>query len=358
MQKDFLIVGQGLCGTWISWWLMQEGKSVMVIDEGKPVSSSRIASGVINPVTGRVLAKTWMAETLLPFALEAYSSIGRALGIHCIQTVDILHAFPTEQMQQAFQNRSQEVTEYLSIPGDTQRWEQLMTAPFGFGVINPALLIDLNLLLNQWQHHLVRQHSIRLEPFNEDELEIYPDHVQYRDIEAGTIIYCGGVETMGSAYFNRLPFSPNKGEALLLEVRGLPQTHIYKKGLSLVPFPHFGYQSNAGFFWAGSTYENRFTHDEPTAGFRERTTRQLSEWLKLPFTVVDHWSAIRPATVERRPFVGVHPLHPRVAILNGTGTKGCSLAPYFARELAQYLIHGQPITKEADIQRFSRILSA
>jgi hypothetical protein len=39
------------------------------------------------------------------------------------------------------------------------------------------------------------------------------------------------------------------------------------------------------------------------------------------------------------------------------GTKGASLAPYFAHQLSQLIVHGFPLTEEADIKRFSRILT-
>ena len=78
---------------------------------------------------------------------------------------------------------------------------------------------------------------------------------------------------------------------------------------------------------------------------------------QMPFTIVDQLASVRPATLERRPFVGLHPKYPRVGILNGMGTKGCSLAPFFARQLVQHVMNGSPITVEADVRRFSKILS-
>jgi len=60
--------------------------------------------------------------------------------------------------------------------------------------------------------------------------------------------------------------------------------------------------------------------------------------------------------LERRPFVGLHPANPKVGILNGMGTKGCSLAPYFAKQLAEQLIFDKPISAEANINRFTKIL--
>jgi hypothetical protein len=39
------------------------------------------------------------------------------------------------------------------------------------------------------------------------------------------------------------------------------------------------------------------------------------------------------------------------------GTKGTSLAPFFANQLAQHLVYNFPISPEANVHRFTRILS-
>jgi hypothetical protein len=38
------------------------------------------------------------------------------------------------------------------------------------------------------------------------------------------------------------------------------------------------------------------------------------------------------------------------------GTKGTSLAPFFAHQMVQNMVYGFPITPDADVKRFSRIL--
>ncbi|MEJ7679431.1 MAG: hypothetical protein WKG06_16540 [Segetibacter sp.] len=48
----------------------------MIIDKNKPFTASKAASGVINPVTGRRIVRTWRIEELLPFALKAYTELG------------------------------------------------------------------------------------------------------------------------------------------------------------------------------------------------------------------------------------------------------------------------------------------
>ena len=43
MTVDYIIVGQGICGTFLSWNLLKKGKSVLVIDdEANPYSSSKV----------------------------------------------------------------------------------------------------------------------------------------------------------------------------------------------------------------------------------------------------------------------------------------------------------------------------
>ena len=80
--------------------------------------------------------------------------------------------------------------------------------------------------------------------------------------------------------------------------------------------------------------------------------------LKVPFTILDHLAALRPAVaVERRPFVGLHPTNDKIGILNGMGTKGCSLAPFFAKQLVDHLLYNEPIMADADLQRFKKVLS-
>jgi hypothetical protein len=39
------------------------------------------------------------------------------------------------------------------------------------------------------------------------------------------------------------------------------------------------------------------------------------------------------------------------------GTKGCSLAPYFSKQLIDYLQNEKAIHPEADIKRFEQILN-
>lgn len=351
MQVDFLIIGQGISGTWLSYYLQQEGAGFMVIDAGDRNAPSRISAGIINPVTGRRHVEVWMAAEILPFATSAYRQLGSELGITAISQRNIIDFFPSPQMRQSFTHRVGEGGEYVFLPADERRFSDYFNYDFGYGEIAPAYTAHLETILPAWRQKLKENNKLLEEVFDRDKLQLTGDAVEYKEIRARMIVFCDGNGSAANPLFSPLPFAPNKGEVLTAEIPGLPAGHIYKRGMMLAPL------ATEGQWWIGSDYAWEFEHTAPTAAFREKTEQLLKNWLKVPFSITGHYAGIRPATLERRPFAGTHPQYPHVAILNGMGTKGCSLAPYFARQLAGQLLHGHALNPEADIRRFRKLLS-
>lgn len=351
MEVDVLIVGQGICGTMLSWFLHKEGKSLVVIDHGTENTSSKVAAGLINPVTGRRYVTSWMADELLDFARRSYTGLENNLNLHLLNERSIIDFFPSPQMRNAFVDRLNENDTCLHAYPDQNLFNPYFNYDFGCGEIKPAFTVHLPLLLAAWQRKLAEQKAFREEIFSTENLVVKEDGIQYNDITAQKIVFCDGVASANNPWFTLLPFSSNKGEALIVRCEELTRDHIYKKGMLLVPLPE------EGLFWLGSNYQWEFEDSLPSEKFFNSATALLKNWLKQPFTVLDHKAAIRPATLERRPFVGFHPQMPSIGILNGMGTKGTSLAPFFAHQLAQHIVYNFPILPEADVHRFSRILS-
>ena len=351
MQTDIIIVGQGICGTLLSWALHKEGKSVIVIDNHLPNASSKVAAGIINPVTGRRYVYSWMIDTVMPFAIDTYKEMEAALGIDIVQAKSIIDFFPSVQMREAFVTRITEDDTFVHTYPDQNHFNQYFNYDFGCGEIRPAYMVNLAALLSTWREHLQKRGELREATFDAANLTVTKEGVTYDDISAQQIIFCDGIQSAQNPWFQLLPFSANKGEALLIESEGLTNSHIFKKGLMLAPL----WQPNL--FWVGSNYQWEFEDEAPSERFYNTTKMHLEQWLKVPFKIIDHKAAVRPATLERRPFVGFHPVDANVGILNGMGTKGTSLAPFFANQLAQHIVHRFPISEEADVKRFSRILS-
>jgi glycine/D-amino acid oxidase-like deaminating enzyme len=351
LQVDYLIIGQGISGTFLSYYLGKEGKTFLVIDNNNKSSSSKIAGGVINPVTGRRLVKVWMAEDILPFAWKAYNEIGQALNITAISQKNLIDFFPNPHQRQVFLERMEEKDPWLHSYPEQNHFNPLFNYELGCGEIRHCYTAHLEILLPSWRRHLDANQQLLQEEFEIKELDLTATRIKYKNITAQKIIFCDGPGSFQNSFFEQLPFAPNKGEALIVEIPGLPGQHIYKKGFMLVPL------SVQGLFWLGSNYQWNFSDAFPGKEFYEQAERHLKAWLKFPYTILDHMAALRPATLERRPFVGVHPHQKNIALLNGMGTKGCSLAPFFAKQLTDHLCYNGSITPEADVNRFSKILS-
>lgn len=347
-KVDYLIIGQGLVGTWLSYYALQARKTCMVVNDSYTAAASQVASGVINPVTGRRIVQTWMIDTFLPFALKAYSDLGVQLNARIVKEAPVVLIHPSLQMQESFEYRYEHENVYLQ-KNKASDFEACMHTPFGTGQINQTIWIDLNLMIAGWREQLINNTQYIDAKFDIADLQITNEGVTWNEIQANRILFCDGIASMENPYFKMLPFAPNKGEALIVEIKDLPNQAIYKNNITIVPWKD-------QLFWVGSNYEWEFTDTKPSIDFRNKMEMALRQLLKIPFNVVDHIAGIRPANQERRPFVGLHPSYPAIGICNGMGTKGCSLAPYFAHQLITHCEQGSPIHPEASLERFEQIL--
>ncbi|WP_409966775.1 tRNA 5-methylaminomethyl-2-thiouridine biosynthesis bifunctional protein MnmC [Mycovorax composti] len=350
-KTKVIVVGQGIAGTMLSWFLYKEGIDFVVIDDNISNTPSRTAAGIINPVTGRRVVTVWMDDILLPFAERTYKTMADFLNITAISSTSIIDFFPNPFMKESFLKKISQGAPYISIIDEKNYFSEYFQYEFGVGKIAPAYIVHLQNLLPAWRQFLLKNNLLISSSFKFSELKVDKNQINYQNIAAEKIIFCDGSPGNHNPFFSLLPFALNKGEALILDIPGLPSDMVYKKSMTLAPF------GKEGVFWVGTNYLWDFDDDMPTESFRKHTEEVLKSWLKIPFRIVEHKAAIRPATVERRPFVGFHPLYPHVGILNGLGTKGCSLAPYFAAQLVAHITQNAPILPEADVNRFARILS-
>jgi glycine/D-amino acid oxidase-like deaminating enzyme len=351
MAPRYLLVGQGLSGTLLSWFLYREGIPFLLIDEARPHTASHTAAGVINPVTGRRYHQSWMIDTIMPFAISTYHEMEQALQTKLVHEKTIIDFFPTPEARNLFVEKIGAGEAYLHAYPEQNDFNPYFQYEFGCGEIRPAYAIHVARLLSTWRNQLQEKGLLREEAFDTAALEVNRDGARYADLSVEKIIFCEGTAALANPWFERLPFAPNKGEALVVELEGPLYGHIYKKGMMLVPLP----EENQ--YWLGSNFRWDTEDPSPTETFLLQAKALLDRWVKPSYRILEQRAAIRPATVERRPFVGLHPQQQAVGILNGMGTKGTSLAPFFANGLVQHLVQGLPLAVEADVRRFARILS-
>ncbi|SFE30670.1 Glycine/D-amino acid oxidase [Chitinophaga sp. CF118] len=342
MNVDFLIIGQGIAGTLLSHTLLEAGASVLVIDEYRPNSASRIAAGVINPVSGRRFTISWLYDDIYPVAVKTYQHFEQLLGVPVFKDRNIWNVLPSEQLRDAFMERTSGLA-YMQVP-ETDPYEQFLHQPFGAAVIKGATVL-LHNLLPAWREYLKEHKSLREERIDLAALKINADGIQYKDISAGRIIFCEGAQTISNPWFNQIPFLLNKGEVLRVRIPGFNTEDIIKRSITLVP-------QSPETYWVGSTFAWDYPDEMPTPEKREYLEAGLQQLLKVPYEILEQQAGVRPSGTDRRPIMGLHPEYPALGIFNGLGTKGTSLAPAMAAQFAAYLLRNEPLQPETDIKRF------
>jgi len=331
-STQYIVVGQGIGGTMVSYFLHKAGLDFVVIDPALPSNASRVAGGIINPVTGKKLAKSWRIGELQPFALKTYTEIGDLLGKELVlQTrVHRYHSNPEDATKFDEQADSQDWFDDYIIP--LQVNEPAINNTLGGFTISPALKIYGNDLMDGWRAFLIQKDRFIEALFDHSQLEILPNNIRYKDIEAQKVIFCEGWGVQHNPWFKDLPFNAAKGEALVVKIEGLLPDEVYLKGVFLVPLGN-------NLYYIGSTNEWVFTDDKPSAHKLEELERKLQKVLiDLPYEIVAHKAAVRPAVKNRRPLIGPHPQHSQLWLFNGLGTKGYSLSPFFANQLVAALL--------------------
>jgi glycine/D-amino acid oxidase-like deaminating enzyme len=341
MKIDYLIIGQGIAGTLISYTLMEAGASVLVMDEYKPNSASRVAAGVINPVSGRRFTISWQYDEIYPVAVNTYRHMEELLGVPVFKERDIWNVLPSEQLKDAFMERTSGLA-YMHVP-EKDPYEQWLNQPFGAAVIKGGTTLLYN-LLPAWREYLQKHQALREERIDFDLLEM-GDTVVYKDIEASRIIFCEGAQIVSNPWFKQIPFLLNKGEVLKVRIPGFQTDDIIKRSITLVP-------QSPEVYWVGSTFAWEYPDEAPTEDKRAFLEAGLQQLLKVPYEILSQEAGVRPSGTDRRPMMGMHPEHPVMGIFNGLGTKGTSLAPAMAAQFAGYLLRDEPLWPETDIKRF------
>lgn len=330
MNIDYLIVGQGIAGTLLSYELLLAGKKVLVIDAADPHKSSLVAGAVINPMAGKHWTPSKEAALFIPQAIETYRRLEHLLGIPILKATE-LHVFhETEAAEIAFADKSWAFPEYFSTKASGDVEGSYFNAPFGQGTIKGLWLVDAFAVLEGWRKYLVQQQAYRKEVFDMAALQLSEQGVAYQDIRAERIVFCEGATAAQNPFFNKLPFTQNRGEALLLHIPGLSQEHIYHRRLRLVP-------KGEGVFWCGSNYIWNAADLLPDNPWQQDALQEIHAWLKIPFSVIDHIVARRPTTAGQVPLLGLHPQYQAAGIFNGLGTRGFSAGPYWARAMSAML---------------------
>jgi glycine oxidase len=341
---DYMVVGQGLAGSSLALHLAWAGRSVLVVDRPAGNQSSRVAAGLFNPVTGKLLTKTWRADELFGYTFEFYRKAETTLATSFFYPQPIYRPFLSIEEQNQWMAAGTEWQPYLERLSPESLYGNQVRDPFGGIVLKSCGYVDVNRFLDS-----TRQWFAGLGDFVEDfvdDVSLANDRVEWKGFWAQRIVFCTGCTLPSLLSF--LPVRPLKGETLTVKFSQRPNL-IYNRGVYAVPV---GQEYKIGATYQPGNWEEGITREG-----RHELEEKLKGFITIPFEVVGQEWGVRPATPDRRPMLGVHPQFSRVLVFNGLGTKGVSLSPFFGRQLALFLEGKGQIDQAVNINRFKALYS-
>ncbi len=329
-----LVVGQGLAGSWTAWFLRQAGVTVRIVDPNHPTTSSRVAAGLITPITGRRLHTTWKGAVVTPEAYTAYQEIEQRSAARILHRRALRRIFRDADMPALFAKRMQtDEFDWLRVSLIEAGQHDGISYPFG-GFEVDAATVDTAAFLDVMRDELHVDHGT-------------VDVNTWRALEAeyDAVVWCDGWTAMQHPLWSWLPFAPVKGEILDVHVPGMTIDHVLSAGIWMIPMGNERYR-------LGSTYDWDTLDDVPTEAAREHLLTQAEQLIQRRPVVEGHRAAVRPSSHMRRPYVGPHPLYPRQYICNGFGTKGSLLTPWVCRHLVDTIVAAAPLDIEIDVRQW------
>lgn len=346
VKIDYLIIGQGLSGSCFARLCEKHNKSFLVLDEEEENASSRVAGGLINPVTGQRVVKTWLADEIFPYAEDFYLEMENLLGQTFLVKKGIYKPYQdiAEQNDVLAKGSQDSISKYLDFDVDTKKYEGFIKQDSGAVLIKGGGYLKCKEFVNAYKAYLISQKKYLKDHFEESNLVKREGVWVYKNIEAQNVVLAQGHQATQNKFFNWLPFSLTKGQILEVDIPNLPDDDVLNKGC-------FIFKLDNGDFVCGSSYEREINKEITELG-KNMVLEKLNNLVKVPYTIKNQRVGIRPTVLDRKPFLGEHPTLKKLYIFNGLGAKGVTLGPYFAENLFNFIEQGLPLEATVSITRY------
>jgi glycine/D-amino acid oxidase-like deaminating enzyme len=342
MRVDVLIVGQGLAGSLLARRL--EGRATLAVADPGGVNASRVAAGLMTPLTGRRF-------TLTPEYPELFRRASGTLGaLGVFRPADVYRIFADEAQRSAGVRRADCASCRPFIRRLTSSAGELdpdVADPHG-GALMSGAWCDLPALLDAtraWLGPRLLRESVR-----PDSLADGPDGVSWNGLVARHVVWCDGWRaSLPGGLFSHLAWQPAKGEVLDLASDAPEKPFILnREGWAL---PLGGGRWRTGTNWAWDDLG-----ETPTPVQADKLLGRFRGYFNRPVDArVDaHLAGTRPCTRDNRPFLGRHPARPRHWLLNGLGPRGTVWSAAAVDALVASLLDGAPVPPRLDLARAVR----
>ncbi len=341
-----LIIGQGLAGTALGWRLWERGVPFIIVDRDEPLTSSKVAAGLITPITGMRLTVSWRYDIFYREALPFYRASGKRLGQRFLFPRGYVRLLKDQKEIAKWEKRCRDpdIQPFLHRQPSILNAEVLHHPDNGFQQRHAAWL-DTTAYLEASRRFFESLNAWTRADVQPAEVGDDADGVTWNGRRFSHVIWAQGWRGARHPLFGWVPFQSALGTILTVQADLRGEKRILNCGCWLLP-------RGDGTLRAGSTYEWAFDDpNTPSAAPVQALETTLRGLVRAPLEVVAAQTAVRPIIKNCQALMGTHPAHPRVAFLNGLGSKGSLRAPWLARHLVEHLLDGAVLDPELDLQQ-------
>jgi glycine/D-amino acid oxidase-like deaminating enzyme len=342
------VVGGGLAGCALAKAVRRHGASVLVIDRGG-ASASRVAAGLVTPITGKRLTVAPRWDAFYRAARELYSDLVGSDEQPLWRESTAVRVLATDEDCAQYERRraAEEFSAHLAALDPPLDCDCIDARRGAFAMRSARLDVagfvdatrDTLRATGDWIDGSI-------DPGNDVlSAPAGPLRLPRLGVSATRVVWCVGYSLALPTWLAAVAARPAKGELLTIVAPDLREPRSLHRGVWIAPARHGGEHH----YDVGATHEWNTIDSAPTAAARDGLIAALRDFLRCTFEVVDHRAGVRPALVDRRPIVGWRPDDPREGVLGGLGGKGVLWAPLLAEQLARSARHGERIDDEFDV---------
>lgn len=347
MQVDSIIVGGGLAGVWLAYGHIRRGKSFVLYDLPSQNHSSRVAAGIYNPVLAKRKKLAYRAAEIYPGIEKSYHELENHThakfhfpyrSVYIIESLRELNDWAALAMEDGY-------ADFIRL--GNERLDDAILSDFGYLEFLDSGWVDIPVMLDAFAASIHSPDVYKQEAFHHDGLKWNDENFTYADVEAKHIIFCEGNAVQNNPLTAKLKLKPAKGEVLLIRTHAEFEDLVPQNGVFMLPVGNGSFRVGSNFTW-----EN--TGLDITESARDEIINKWLKWYRGEYEMVSQVAGIRPSSLDRRPLLGRLDVHPRAYLLNGLGSKGVSLAPFFSNMLLDLVFQNKPVDSDVDVKRFLR----
>lgn len=346
MNKEIYIIGGGLAGCILGYTLSEKyNQSVFLVDDGHLRSASKVAAGIFNPITGKRMVKTWMADDIFPYMIDFYKDIEIKLGAKFLNFDHVLKPFDTISEQNEWSAKTAEsyYGDFIRLKQSNTYFNQLVEFELGGIEIQKSGWLDCISFMECIKKYFVSKQRYVKGKYLSESNTIESENLNFQIPADDIIVNCTGFQAASHPLWKELPWQLAKGEVITI-FSPLELKSILNKSVFVCP------TSIQNEYKVGATYVwNDISNLVTTEGIDELKSK-LKEFAKFEFNLIKSEAEVRPTVKNRKPFLGNHPNYQNQYIFNGFGSKTVSMGPYFANELAKNITSQSKLTSDVDVK--------